>query len=119
MSKDKEIISKLVKVVAQQQQIITKIAQSLGDALPPASLNPQITTKKEAEAISNALPQQVKSLVRRLEVAPGTSSNTVKVQFVPGKSSDYAFRTIQKVVTTLQQQNVLPGIAYNVVEVPV
>lgn len=39
MSKDKEIINKLFKVVAQQQQIITKLAQqSVGNA--PAAVTP-------------------------------------------------------------------------------
>ena len=37
MSNDKEIINKLFKVVAQQQKIITKIAQTMGaPTMPPA-----------------------------------------------------------------------------------
>jgi len=38
MSKDKEIINKLFKVVAQQQQIITKLAQNVAAPSPPSDM---------------------------------------------------------------------------------
>lgn len=41
MSKDKEIINKLFKVVAQQQQIITKLAQNVA-APPPGDMRASV-----------------------------------------------------------------------------
>ena len=49
MSKDKEIINKLVKVVAQQQQIITKLAQAVAP-VPAAPVVPAATPSGDMRA---------------------------------------------------------------------
>ena len=123
MSKDKEIINKLFEVVAKQQQIITKIAQNLGEPVqldsgaPPTGYKPQETTKKEAAAILAALPPNVRATIKQLEVAAGRDSNVVKVQFLPQRGNAAVFNVIKNTVTDLQNKNVLPGQSYNIVEV--
>lgn len=118
MSNDKEIINKLFKVVAQQQQIIKKIAQAVNE-LPPASLAPQNTTKREADIILNALAPNVRSSIKHLVVDSSRDPSVVKVQFVPNKGSVVVFNAIKATVISLQQKNALPGASYNIVEVPV
>lgn len=112
MANDKEIMKKLLKIAENQQKIISKIAQTL-----PNDLQHDSATKKEALAILNALPPQVRSVVDALEVHPAQDANEVKVRFVAGKSSPQAFSMIQKTVQDLQTKNVLGGSAYKITEV--
>jgi hypothetical protein len=112
MSKDKEIINKLFKIVAQQQQILTKLAQ-----VPPASLSPQDTTKKEAQVILNALAPAVKATVEQLVVVPQRDVNLVKVKFRANKGTVMAWNALKQTITDLQNKNVLSGSSYNMIEV--
>lgn len=113
-TKDKLIIQKLFKIAQNQQKIISKLAQQQVSA-PPAQSLPQGTapTTHEAQAITQALPANVKPVVAHLEVRGGD----VLVRFKPGQDSDMAFNAIQQVVTNLQQQNVLQQPRYNVKQV--
>jgi hypothetical protein len=112
MSKDKEIINKMFTILAKQQEVITKLAQ----ALPPAHLQPAEPTKREAEAILNALPQQVRAVVENIAVIPGRDGNLVKIRYVGNRGSAQAFQAIQRTVTDLQKKNVLAGQTYTLQE---
>lgn len=112
MTNNKEIISKLFKIVARQQEVITKLAQ----ALPPAHLKPAEPTKREAEAILGALPQPVRAVVENMTVTPQGDGNIVKIRWVANKGSAQAFQAIQRTITDLQNKNVLPGASYSIIE---
>src|SRR5271155_2791612 len=101
-SKEKLIIQKLFKIAQNQQKIITKLAQQQVTA--PQSL-PQgaAPTTHEAQAITQALPQNVRPSIAHIEVHGGD----VLVSFKPGQDSDAVFNAVQQVVTNLQQQNIL------------
>ena len=111
MSKEKEIINKLIKIVANQQQIITKIAQVI--PTPSGHNNP---TKKEAAAILNALPPEVRASVENLAVLPSSDpkvAGEVKIRFHPGKETSAAFNGIMKAIQSLQQSGQLSVGSYN------
>jgi hypothetical protein len=112
-SKEKLIIQKLFRIAQNQQKIITKLAQQQV-SVPPQSL-PQAAgpNTHEAQAITQALPQNVRPSIAHIEVHGGD----VLVSFRPGQDSDAAFNTVQQVVTSLQQQNVLQQPRYNVKQV--
>jgi hypothetical protein len=127
----KKIIEKLVKIAHNQQKIIHKLAQALPpDSLPtsgttytpgsvpgpapapaPTSAKPAAPTHTEAKAIINSLPADVKNQMVTLEVHNGQ----VMVKW-KAPVSDATFNTVTKTVQNLQQQNVLPGTNYKVVE---
>lgn len=104
MSKQEEIIKKLASIVANQQKIITKLAQTH---------SAHITGKDDAAAILRALPPHVSSVIERIEV----HGNEVLVKFKPGQDSDEAFNAIQTIVKDLQTTNVLGGTSYLVKQV--
>lgn len=118
MSNDKEVIKKLLKIVANQQKIITKVAQNLESFQRPSTHLPENSVKDPAAMIQGALPNAVQSSIQRLEVhgGPGVDSE-VRVKFHPGKDSDAAFSAIQKTVQHLQKSNVLPAASYVVKQV--
>lgn len=121
MTNDKDIIKKLVKIAANQQKIINKLAQEMAQqtpsGAPPNRLEPGSPTKKEAQAILGALPPQVRAAVSQLEVHQGADANEVKVRFVPGKGSSMVFSALQRTIQSLQQSNVLSGSSYKITEV--
>src|SRR5277367_6373637 len=79
MSKDKEIINKLFKVVSNQQKIITKLAQN---AAPPVG---DMRTSVEADIMDLVygkgakLPLGSKVQVHYAKVAPGPGGNVLSV----------------------------------------
>jgi hypothetical protein len=128
----KKIIEKLVKIAHNQQKIIHKLAQALPpDSVPtsgttytpgaPPAPAPAPTpgatapgaapTHTEAKAILNSLPADVKNKLVNLEVHNGQVTVQWKVPV-----QDATFNAVQKTVQNLQQQNVLPGTSYKVVE---
>jgi hypothetical protein len=128
----KKIIEKLVKIAHNQQKIIHKLAQALPpDSVPtsssaytpgaPPSPAPAPTpgaavpgaapTHTEAKAIINSLPADVKNQLVTLEVHNGQ----VVVKW-KAPVQDATFNAVTKTVQNLQQQNVLPGTNYKVVE---
>jgi hypothetical protein len=127
----KKIIEKLVKIAHNQQKIIHKLAQALPpDSVPtsgtsynpgpppgpvpapaPTGASPGAPTHTEAKAIINSLPADVKNQLVTLEVHNGQ----VMVKW-KAPVSDAAFNAVTKTVQNLQQQNVLPGSNYKVVE---
>jgi hypothetical protein len=128
----KKIIEKLVKIAHNQQKIIHKLAQALPpDSVPTSgtTYTPGVSpspapaptpgnavpgtapTHTEAKAIINSLPADVKSQLVNLEVHNGQVMVKWKVP-VPAAT----FNAVQKTVQNLQQQNVLPGSSYKVVE---
>lgn len=139
-----EKVKKLYEVVAKQQKIITALVKraqvapahkdevthglndkqvdpTRGHEAPAQSIStPNAPRIKDADAILRFLPPVVRAAVKTIQVQPSRDPQfdaVVKVLFNPGKSSDQAFAAIQKVITALQQQNVLQGKAYNVQEV--
>lgn len=84
MSKDKEIINKLVKVVAQQQQIITKLAQALPPAHDPKGGD--LRSSVQADIIDflygkgvKLIPGKVYAQVHYAKVQPGQAGNALVV----------------------------------------
>jgi len=115
---DQEVLKKLLKIAENQQKILIKLAQAQAPAQElPAPVHPNV---KEAETILGALPPAVRALVGVLEVHPSNDAafdGVVKVQFVPGKASDAAFKAIQKTVENLASRNMLPGASYAIKQV--
>jgi hypothetical protein len=129
----KKIIEALVRIANNQQKIIHKLAQQLPpDSTPtsgttfepgvapaspaapplPTKAQPFEQTKTEAKVILNNLPPVVKENLSLLEVHNGQ----VMVRWkAPVHSS--IFNAVTKTVQNLQQQNVLSGKSYKVVEV--
>jgi len=113
-SKEKLIIQKLFRIAQNQQKIITKLAQQQVSVSPAQSLpQGQAPTTHEAQAIIQALPQNVKTAIASIEV----HGSDVLVRFKPNQDSDAAFNVVQQVVTRLQQQNVLQQPRYYVKQV--
>jgi hypothetical protein len=128
----KKIIEKLVKIAHNQQKIIHKLAQQAlpPDSVPtsssaytpdvppapspapsPTGVNPGAPTHTEAKAIINNLPPAVKQQLVTLEVHNGQ----VMVKW-KAPVNDAVFNAVTKTVQNLQQQNVLSGTNYKVVE---
>lgn len=141
---NKKALEILLSALAKQQTVITELVKraqvapahkdevthgltdkqvdpTRGHEPPPQSLPaPNAPRVRDAEAILKFLPPVVRAAVRTIQVQPSRDPQfdaIVKVLFNPGKSSDAAFAAVQKVITTLQQQNVLQGKSYNVQEV--
>lgn len=106
----KEFMKKVVAILEKQQNALKKMAQVSTTEPAPQRLEPAHTTKREAEAILNALQEPAKSSVARLEV----QGSDVKVQFRQGKATQAAYDSVMATVKQLQEQNVLPGQSYNV-----
>ncbi len=130
--KEKLIISKLVSLANKQQKLIHKLAQqalppdsiptsgttftegkspTLPSHLSPTALKPAAPTKDESAAILQHLPTAIKGNLADLTVHDGQVSIKWKTP-VP----DAAFNAVTKTVQNLQQQNVLSGKNYKVVE---
>lgn len=106
----KEFMRKVVAILEKQQTALKKMAQVSTTEPAPQRLQPASPTKREAEAILNALQDPAKSAVARLEV----HGSDVKVQFHQGKATQAAYDSVMATVQKLQQENVLPGQSYNV-----
>jgi hypothetical protein len=117
----KKVIETLLKIAANQQKIIMKLAQAQGlppDSLPnsqvsqtegkapqpaapppPTSLEPTKTQKTPAKALLEALPPAVRQTLVNAEVHGGD----MVIKFQPGKATqpnyDAVFKTLQDLTT--------------------
>lgn len=136
VAKQQKIISALVKraqvAPAHRDEITPGLSGAQTDPtsghlapvtkITPAKSTPgagSLTRDLEAEAILKMLPAVVKAALKTVQVVPSRDPNfdkLVKVFFHPGKDSDAAFNAVQNVVAALQQQNVLKGKNYQIVQ---
>ncbi len=79
MSNNKEIINKLFKVVAQQQQIITKLAQQAGAGAPPTT---DVKATVEAEILDVLFGRGAKI------PTGGTRPQVLYAKIVPGANNE-------------------------------
>lgn len=119
MSSERALIEKLLKIASNQQKIIAKLAQNYAppEQELPAPNHPHF---KDADIILGALEPAVKETVQNLEVRPShdpSFDGKVEIKFLPGKSSDHAFASVELTVHKLQQSNMLQGKNYIVQEV--
>lgn len=106
MTKTAKAIEQLVKIAEKQQKIINKLAQELS----AQQFQPQVSTKRPAEAILNALPANVRAGVQHLEL----HGEEVRLAVKPGANAQAVYNGVFKTVTDLQNQNVLQGASYKI-----
>lgn len=107
----KKVIEKLLKIAANQQKIIMKLAQNQAQPAP-ASMSPHDTTKQTARTIINALPPAVQQAIVNIE----EKGNEMHVGFKPGQASQANYNAILQTMQRLTDTNVLPH-AYKLVAV--
>jgi hypothetical protein len=122
----KKAFEKLVKIAENQQKIIEKMAQQISDNTdmilgdqkapdpvappPPTNLKATPPPKREADAILAALPPDLKSALKAVEVVGGN----VSLKFLPGKATQPNYDAIKAIIQQLQNGNKLPAQSYNV-----
>lgn len=137
VAKQQKIITALVKraqaaAPAHRDEVThgldgTQVDPTRGHSAPITKMTPDkaapntgaLTRDLEGEAILKVLPPVVKAALKTVQVGPSRDPSfdkVVKVFFHPGKDSDAAFNAVQKVVSALQQQNVLKGKNYQIVQ---
>lgn len=121
----KKVIEKLLKIAANQQKIIMKLAQQQGlppDSLPnsqvsmtpgqaappaaqppPTSLEPAKTQKTPAKALLEALAPAVRQTLVNAEVHGGD----MVVRFQPGKATQPNYDAVFKTLQDLTNKNVI------------
>lgn len=102
----KKVIEKLLKIAANQQKIIMKLAQAqeLSQSLPDPN-KPQL---RPADAVLKALPPATRQVVNTLE----EHGDDMLVQFKPGQKTQLNYDAVLKTLQNLTNQNVLQR-AYN------
>ena len=120
----KKVIEKLLRIAANQQKIIMKLAQAQGlppDSLPnsqvsmtegqgappatqppPQSLEPTKTQKTPAKAFYEAMTPQQKGM---LVGGPEAQGSDMKVRFKPGQATQPNYDSLLKLLQTLTSQN--------------
>lgn len=106
----KKVIEQLVKIAEKQQKIINKLAQDMNQPPAQSYSTPQVSQKRPAEAILNALPANVKAGVAILEV----HGEEVRLRVKPGVNEQAVYDGVFKAVTQLQNSNVLQGGSYTI-----
>ena len=109
MANDKDLIQKLLKIAEKQQQIITKMAQTMKPALEPQKIEPKHPELHVAQLVLNNLPPAAAATVE--SIVP--KADTLEVYFKPEKASQQTLDTITYTVQRLLSKGKLP-FAYKV-----
>lgn len=113
----KKVLEKLVVLAEKQQKIINKLAQALSDGggasadLAPQHLDPNVSQKKPAEAILNALSTQAPA-VRQAIINIEERGSDMMVGFKPGQKTQKNYDAVLSTMQQLTDKGVLQH-AYN------
>jgi len=118
----KKVLEKLLKIAANQQKIILKLAQALppdalpsgnttfGDGvetpttsqLPPQQLEPDKTVKVPQKVFYDAMSPQQKAM---LVGGPEVHGNNMQIKFKPGQATQANYNSLLQLLQDLTNQN--------------